>query len=211
MEKANSVPPSAESSSDTIRLRQEKESALASIREKVDGFYTIHNAGRKDKNEKSFVDEGIKDTVVFLTALGFRTYDSCYGHPELTPSEDAIFFQTTPIVRIDTPFLADYQDETKNMADAERNEMQKQSIEIEYRSNSLLSEFYKDRLVAHEECRIVNERWYDDNCFRNKGEESIKAAQISIGPNDIHPLVVESRVEWDDFSRFLEQYYLAEN
>jgi hypothetical protein len=192
--------------------QKEKELTLKTIREKVDGLYTIHNAGREDKHEKAFVDEGIKDAVVYLMALGFRTYDSCYGHPELTPPvlEKISFFRATPVVKIDTPLFADYQDETSNMTDAEFDEMRREALEIESRSNALLTEFYKDRPVAHEECRIINERWHDDNCFRNKGEDTITEEQVKVGRGVIHPLVAESRVEWNDFTKFLEQYYMGE-
>jgi len=179
----------------------EKEHKLESIRQEVSEIRDV------DKNE---VEPGIRDTIVFLKALGVNTLMSCAGHA----GEDETWRGPYVYVGIDIP------DAEKNRAFILSNG-QKFAAELEkYRAanephlskaKELLSEFYDNRDSVKDESKLTL-RYFAKNpdyaMYRPASIECKKQRELeNLNEEEKTECIKSAQDEMQSFTEFLKRKF----
>ncbi len=173
-------------------MREEKERELQRIRERV--------AEIKDALDEP-VDEGIKEAVIMLNAMGLRTISSCEGHPE-RPRPEGKGPSFAPWIDVG-PEEPDKPDWTED--EGLREKIHKESVEYQRKAMGLLGEFYEDRRVPYD--AMLGFAYGLGYWFRveSHGSEFIE----NLPEEKQLEKIKLYRKEMDDFTEFLRQRYLA--
>lgn len=140
------------------------------------------------------IDEGIKDTVIYLNALGLKTSQSCEGH---LLDEDGHELPRSPFVEIypDEPERPDWVDDPELAV-----QMKQKSKEIYDNLTVVLEEFYKEigQTTGEEKLTL----WQIAYGWRIEPESTEKLA--SLQGKDAEDLLAKQQHEMKRFTAFLE-------
>lgn len=171
---------------------QEKKSRFKEIKNKIDR--TV------DKKGKS-IDEGIKDNIVFLTALGINTTGSCEGHIDHGINAPYIDIESRDILKLDKRLK-----ETKDEKEAEEisKEINRDNLEERKKIINLLDEFYRNRSAPYDARLIINPLARGGSRLESQGVDFQE-----INPEEVKKeKLAEYQKEMADFTEFLKNKYL---
>lgn len=173
-------------------LKKDKELQLQKIRAEVDEV--VDGLGQP-------IDEGIKETVVYLNALGVETSASCEGHLKKLDGQNGI---PAPWVEIYPESLA-----FKNEQDADNPEivarMDKESQALKLQLQKILSEFYEEDNSTPEKSRIVLWPIGYGYRFQSEGVDPVN----DNAENGSEEKLMAYRAEMKRFTEFLEKKYFG--
>ncbi len=149
------------------------------------------------------IDKGIRETIVFLWALGFKTSGSCEGHLDRGLPHPWVDFSVAELFGFRLPY---------DMNEEERKEYRNKNLEQINRLQKLLDEFYSKRNVEEGFKLCLYEWTYGD--FRLQSKETIeKDREIISEKLDAEPLkknLERYRKEMKAFTNFLKKKYFSE-
>jgi len=183
----------------------QKQKKLLSLKKKIDQIYEWDN--EDGKKIKRYIDESIKELIVLLNALGFRTTSSCEGfirNPYKTNNGKRI-----KILSVSEPYVI-IGPKLPRGKDWESDERQYRKIDHEVREYfynivCLLSQFYQKRnipydvMIAPEIHNIYSIKLSNiGSGFLEELEEKEKEEKLKI-----------HQKEWKRFTEFLKKKYFS--
>ena len=140
------------------------------------------------------IDKGIRDTVVFLNALGFNTTSSCEGHLQGKHGYAA------PWVDISPKQLSEVR---RFKSDKELYRAQRKLNVFKGKSFALLNEFYRQRKVPYDRMLIVDKPFAFILRLQSNGLELLPPKNNP----ECKRKALSYKKEMQDFTKFLEKQF----
>lgn len=172
---------------------QKKKAKIEQIKQDVEKW--IDKLGKK-------IDEGIKDTIVFLSVLEINTTGSCEGHFDSGTGGPYIDIESKEIPELDKRLQ-----ESKNEEETEKisAEIERKNLEERKKIMGYLEEFYKDRNVLYNRRIIIRPMARGWSRLESQGVDLQKIESENI----IKQNFAEYQKEMTDFTKFLINKYFG--
>lgn len=149
------------------------------------------------------IDEGIKDTVIFLNAFGINTVASCEGHLDRGTGASYIDIESKEVSELEKQL----EQVKRNKREREKiiREIERKNLEERQKIMDLLDEFYKNRIVPYDRRLVIQsmERYVSRLQSQGANLQGIRTEDIK------KEKLLEYHKEMEDFTKFLRDKYFS--
>jgi hypothetical protein len=183
--------------------RSQKQKRLENLRKEMDQIFEWDN--EDGKRIKRYIDESIKEMIVLLNALGFRTASSCEGF--IRDPIRNIKGKKIKLLSVSQPYviIAPKPPTKKGWEEIEKEyrKMQHETSECFYNIVALLNQFYKRRKVPYDIILAPHEHNIYTVIITNIGSEALE----ELGEDEKQKKMKAYQKEWVIFTKFLRKIY----
>lgn len=149
------------------------------------------------------IDEGIKDTVIFLNAFEINTVASCEGHLDRGTGAPYIDIESKEVSELEKQL----EQVKRNKREREKiiREIERKNLEERQKIMDLLDEFYKNRIVPYDRRLVIQsmERYVSRLQSQGANLQGIRTEDIK------KEKLLEYQKEMEDFTKFLRDKYFS--